>query len=110
MKNAEEYFHILGKSLDKSKLGNMFGWRCYKIGRKPYVFFDENTENGMVFKLEKSEIKNAITDYGAKVFNPGGRGKPMKNWVVVNFKYHDVWEEFLHLSYQYLIEEIENGK
>ena len=110
MKNAEEYFHMLGKSLEKSKPGNMFGWRCYKIGRKPYVFFDENTANGIVFKLGKQEIENVMVHYDAQIFNPGDNGKPMKSWVVLSFEHHHVWEELLHLSYQYLIEEIENGK
>ena len=110
MENAEEYFHILGKSLGKSKPGNMFGWRCYKIGRKPFIFFDENTKNGMVFKLAKHEIENILSDYDAHIFNPGDKGKPMKNWAVVSSEHSHAWDNLLHLSYQYVIDEIENGK
>ena len=110
MKNAEEYFHLLGKSLDGSKPGNMFGWLCYKIGRKPYIFFDMNSGNGMVFKLEKQAIENVMSEFGGQIFNPGDKGKPMKNWVVVDFAHHHIWEELLQMAYQNIIEEIENGK
>lgn len=110
MENAEEYFHLLGKSLDGCRSGNMFGWRCYTIQRKPFIFFDEHTQNGMVFKLKKSEIDRAFVNYDGEIFNPGDKGKPMKNWIVISSRFRHVWDDLLYSSYHYILKEIENGK
>jgi hypothetical protein len=110
MKQPEEYFHLLGKSIKGSKSGNMFGWRCYTLKRKPFIFFDENSRQGMVFKLEKSDIEHALLHYEGRIFNPGEKGKPMKNWVVVDFKFHESWERLLHSSVQMILAELNNDK
>ena len=80
------------------------------IAQLSYIFFDMNSGNGMVFKLEKQAIENVMSEFGGQIFNPGDKGKPMKNWVVVDFAHHHIWEELLQMAYQNIIEEIENGK
>lgn len=61
--------------------GKMFGMPCLKndIG-KAFAGF----HNGwMVFKLEGTEHARALSLEGARLFDPSGRGMPMKEWVEV---------------------------
>ena len=43
-----------------------------------------NAEDAMVFKLEDPEVHTQALELdGAHLFDPGGRGRPFKEWVVV---------------------------
>jgi len=52
------------------------------------------TEDAMVFKLENAATHaEALALDGAHLFDPGGRGRPFKEWVVVPPAFADRWPE-----------------
>ena len=49
----------------------------------------------MVFKLPDPDAHaQALALDGAHLFDPGGKGRPFKEWVVVPFEHADEWESF----------------
>jgi hypothetical protein len=110
MENSFEEYSNIGQKFLEAKSGNMFGWRCFKYKNKPFLFFDENSKNAMVFKLDKDSLFDALNLIGVEIFNPGDKGKPMKNWAVIPYRYLHVWEKFALKSYELILKEIEHGK
>jgi hypothetical protein len=52
------------------------------------------SEDAMVFKLEDPEAHaDALALDGAHLFDPGGRGRPFKEWVVVPAAHAGLWPE-----------------
>ncbi|MGP4024101.1 hypothetical protein [Actinomadura sp. 3N407] len=60
--------------------GKMFGLPCLKYGGKAVVALKDD---GAAFKLGKdtAEHEAALKQDGAELFDPAGRGVPMKDWV-----------------------------
>lgn len=110
MNKAAELYTEIGSSIVDAKASNMFGWKCFKYQNKPFLFFDKNSEQAMVFKLPKDQLIDALDLQGAEIFNPGDKGKPMKNWAVVPFKHSKLWKEFALAAYENIVTEIKNGK
>jgi hypothetical protein len=110
MNKAEQLYTEIGESIKDAKAGNMFGWKCFKIGKKPFLFFDKNSENAMVFKLGKKGINDALSLRGCEIFNPGDKGKPMNNWATVPYEYKEYWKAFALKSYELILRELKNAK
>jgi hypothetical protein len=108
MNSSEIVYNEIGVSFVDAKPSNMFGWKCYKYKNKPFLFFDKNTEEAMVFKLKADEIENILQLPSTSIFNPGDKGKPMKNWVTVPFIHHKIWQELAMASYEYICKEVNN--
>src|SRR5260370_35906313 len=70
---------------EKSK---MFGMATLKIHSKAFCGLYGSE---MVFKLTGEEHKKALAFEGAKLFDPSGMERPMKEWVVVAKKYSGKW-------------------
>jgi hypothetical protein len=102
---AHEFFHDTCQAIPDARRGAMFGWECYKCGNKPFVFFDHNTDEAVAFKLSGEMLGEALALDGAEVFNPGDKGKPMKNWVVVPFLYQKLWEKFALAAFEQVLKE-----
>lgn len=65
------------------ELGQMMGMPAIKAGGKMIGGFSKG-EGAMVFKLPGAGDRDAALALdGAHLFDPGGRGRPMKEWVVV---------------------------
>lgn len=109
MPTAEELYLEIGASTGNAKAGNMFGWRCFKYRNKPFLFFDEHSQQAMVFKLGPDSLAAALSLPGAGVFNPGGKGKPMKNWAVVPVAHSPLWRELALQAYQHIVQEVQDG-
>lgn len=69
----------------------MFGKPCFKINNKAFVCF---FKNAMVFKLTDEAHREALGLDGSQLFDPSGKGRPMKEWVQVPFEHQDRWMEF----------------
>jgi TfoX/Sxy family transcriptional regulator of competence genes len=51
-------------------------------------------KEAMAFKLpDEAERKKALALKGAALFDPGGRGRPFKEWVAVPAEHADRWPE-----------------
>ncbi len=110
MNNAEQRYTTIGESLADAQAGIMFGWQCYTYKRKPFLFFDKNSGQAMVFKLDPDSLIDAMSLSGADIFNPGDKGKPMKNWVVVPLQHHLLWEELALKAFENIMNELAYGK
>ena len=81
---------------EKSK---MFGMPTLKIHSKAFCGLFGNE---MVFKLSGDEHKKALALVGAKLFDPSGMNRPMKEWVVIPIKYSGKWEAMALEAFKYV--------
>jgi hypothetical protein len=75
------------------ELGQMMGMPAIKAGGKMIGGFSRS-EEAMVFKLTNPmERELALALAGAHLFDPSGKGRPMKEWVAVPMAHADRWPE-----------------
>ena len=80
---------LVARNADVS-LGKMMGMPCIKRGGKLIAGFSE--AGAMVFKLpDEQEREQALSLDGAQLFDPSGRGRPMKEWVEVPAAHAAEW-------------------
>jgi hypothetical protein len=78
----------------------MFSMPCLKTSqRKAFAGF---TRDSMVFKLNQPEHARALALAGAHLFDPGGMGRPMKEWVVVPASNAEEWEDLAQAAFHYV--------
>ncbi|HLO91695.1 MAG TPA: hypothetical protein VK172_11070 [Lentimicrobium sp.] len=98
MEDLLQLFLDIGYSLEGSVKSQMFGKECFKINHKAYTCF---YQNNMVFKLTGEAHKAAIALEGAELFDPGGIGRRMKEWVIVPGIHKDLWPAFARAARAY---------
>ena len=77
---------------DFVELSQMMGMPCVKARGKMVAGFSKG-EDAMVFKLsDPAAHAEALALEGAHLFDPGGKGRPFKEWVVVPFAHEPEWE------------------
>jgi len=79
--------------------GKMFGMPCLKNDGKAFAGFYEGT---MAFKLRAPTHTEALTFSGARLFDPSGRGRPMKEWVEVPAEHTSRWLELAQEALHYV--------
>jgi len=99
MTKEETLFNLIGNDIPDSIKGQLFGKTCFKVGKKAYTCFFQNE---MVFKLRGEEHSDALSLDGARLFDPSGKGRPMKEWVQVPYDYKDLWENFALSAFKYV--------
>ncbi|RYZ32239.1 MAG: hypothetical protein EOP49_37820 [Sphingobacteriales bacterium] len=89
MTEAALAYQRIGHGIEGAEESQMFGKPCFKIGGKAFIsFFGDE----MVFKLLGSAHTTAINLDGAKLFDPSGKERPMKEWVQVPFAHATGWK------------------
>jgi hypothetical protein len=85
----DEIVEDLARRYDDVVAAKMMGMPAIKArGKLVGGFF----EGAMVFKLpDEDERDRALGLVGTQLFDPSGRGRPMKEWVQVPFAHVDVW-------------------
>jgi hypothetical protein len=73
----------------------MFGMACLKRGGKAFA---GDYHGAMVFKLRGEAHAQALALAGAHLFDPSGRDRPMKEWVVIPGEHAARWPEFGRLA------------
>lgn len=101
MSEEEKYFEHVGEQTKGSVKSKMFGKPCFKINNKAFVCFFENE---MVFKLGGDHHAEALSLDGAKLFDPSGKNRPMKEWVQLPYLYKDKWQWFAESAMDYVVE------
>lgn len=98
-----EQYQKVSKSLLKkypdAESGKMFGKECLKINGKAFAAFHQNK---MVFKLTDKDHEKALSLKGAKLWDPSGKKKPMKEWVQVPFTHAKSWASFARAAAKYV--------
>jgi hypothetical protein len=78
--------------------GSLFGKPCLKIGTKSYAC---QFRDGLAFKLAPDPRAAALELAGAELFDPSGKGRPMKEWVQVPVKHAEKWPELALRAMEY---------
>ncbi len=98
MTKEHTQYIAIGQKL-KGEESQMFGKPCFKVNGKAFIcFFQEE----MVFKLEGDAHKEAMGLGGAKLFDPSGKGRAMKEWVQLPAKHSARWEYFAKAAMKYV--------
>lgn len=71
--------------------GSLFGMPCIKTNGKAVL---GSFDGGTVFKLFGDTHSEALALKGSALFDPSGKGRPMKDWVVVTDKHQTAWIDF----------------
>ena len=79
--------------------GKWFGKPCLKAGRKVFAAL---WDGDMVFKLAGQAHSEALQVEGAHLFDPRGKGQPMKEWVQVPAARSSTWSWFAELAWGYV--------
>ncbi len=83
---GEEKFAGLVDTFSKTKgveSGQMFGKACLKIGGKAFL---AQQKDDLAFKLTGAHHMVAMKITGAKLWDPSGAGRPMKEWAAIPAK------------------------
>ena len=99
MTQEEALYVEIGNSMPDAEKSQMFGKPCFKISGKAFVCFFQNC---MVFKLSGDSHKQALDMEGAKLFDPTGKGRAMKEWVQVPYVHHSKWLELAKAACEYV--------
>ena len=99
MSDSETEFHKIGDAIDNAVRSQMFGKKCYKINNKAFVCLFQDV---MVFKLPPPHHQDAISLEGAKLFDPSGKGRPMKEWVQLGMEHQAHWGDFARTACAYV--------
>lgn len=101
MTKEEELYLAIGKKLQGAESSQMFGKPCLKINGKAFACFFQQC---MVFKLTGNDYTAALSLAGAQLFDPSGKGHPMKEWVQIPCEYADEWKKYAMVAYAYVKE------
>ena len=79
---VEEYVKLVERLGNGSGVSasQMFGKPCLKINGKAFVAQHKDV---VVFKLTGSSHQKALATKGAELWDPSGKGRPMKEWVAM---------------------------
>ena len=94
MESSKLLFTQIGRAIPDTQLLSMFGYPCYAIERKPFIFFEMRTKEDMIFRLSGEVRDEALSLENAKLFNPAKHRKPMRNWVQIPIQHQALWTYF----------------
>ncbi len=97
---AEALYLAIGEKIKGAIQSQMFGKPCFKINSKAFICFYKNC---MVFKLTDAAHEAALNLVGAELFDPSGKGRPMKAWVQVPFEHAHQWKKLAKLSFDLML-------
>ncbi len=98
MQQLEEIAGRLSPQMDVS-IGKWFGKPCLKVGRKVFAAL---WGDDMAFKLTGEAHSEALQLDGAHLFDPRGKGHPMKEWVQIPSAHSSTWIRFAKLACDYV--------
>ncbi len=102
MANAvDEYAKLITQfcAMEGNVSGQMFGKACIKVNGKAFV---SQHKESLVFKLSGEHHRKALALEGAALWDPSGKGRPMKEWVAVPAMAHEHFKVLAQASYEYV--------
>ena len=79
--------------------GKWFGKPCLKVGGKVFAAL---WGGDMAFKLAGKAHSEALQIKGARLFDPRGKGRPMREWVQIPAAQATTWQRFAELACEYV--------
>lgn len=104
MSIAEDKFAHLTMQFSRMKTvvaGQMFGKRCLKVQGKAFMALHKES---LAFKLSGDAHKKALAVPGATLWDPSGKGRPMKEWVALPSTSLQNAETWAHSALHYVAE------
>jgi hypothetical protein len=99
MSKEQILYEEIGTSIKGAEISQMFGKPALKVKGKAFSCFFENC---MVFKLGGETHAAALQLKGAKLFDPSGKGRAMKEWVQVPFAHKSKWKDLAEAAMAYV--------
>jgi len=103
MSNApHKRFETVAAALTKSSgagTGKMFGMPTLTVDGKAFAGLFKDS---MVFKLGSTDHTRALALRGARLFDPSGHGRPMKQWVEVPPQHATRWSRLARQAIAYV--------
>lgn len=90
MTAAERLYDSIGSNIENATASQMFGWKCFKIGKKAFLSFENDC---MIFKLSPTLVAEAMELAGSYIFCPNKKTL-MKNWVCIPYQHKNKWKLF----------------
>jgi len=79
--------------------GQMFGKACLKLNGKAFL---AQHKDAIVFKLSGASHGKAIALPGALLWDPSGKGRPMKEWVALPSSARPSFAALASAAYDYI--------
>ena len=97
----DEYQKLVHAYADDKNVvaGQMFGKPCLKVGGKAFIAQHKET---IVFKLTGAAHTKALSQAGAVLWDPSGKGRPMKEWVALPSLSSRLFKAFGGNAYDYV--------
>jgi hypothetical protein len=102
MINPETVFDDIAESLSANpniKRGKMFGVPTLWVNGNAFASYFHGT---MAFKLSSADVKKALELQDAKLFDPGGNNRPMREWVQLLAVHRDQWADWADAALSYV--------
>jgi hypothetical protein len=87
--------------------GQMFGKACLKVGGKAFVSLHKEK---VVFKLTGEQHTKALALNEAELWDPSGKGRPMKEWIALPVTESKSFKSFANAALAYVASSSEHGK
>lgn len=103
MSNAVAEFERIVTRLGGSggvEVGQLFGKTCLKMNGKAFVAQHHET---VAFKLTGNEREVAIALDGAALWDPSGKGRPMKEWIALPVAANKHFKEFAKAALAFVV-------
>lgn len=88
-----------GQAIKGAEQSQMFGKPCFKTDGKAFICFFQNE---MVFKLTGEVREKALGLSGSQLFDPSGKGRPMKEWIQVPYAHLAQWAPLAKEALKYV--------
>jgi hypothetical protein len=98
LKEYEKLIASFGEN-DGVSVSQMFGKACLKINDKAFVA--QHLE-AVIFKLSGTDHARALEISGAALWDPSGKGRPMKEWVALPATASKYFDSFAHAALEYV--------
>ncbi len=102
-KSAQATYEKIAGEMESDEGGvaqaKMFGMPSLKVKGKAFAGF---YQDDMVFKLSGDAHAEALSLKGAKLFDPSGRNRPMREWVQVPRAHAKKWRAFAEDALKYV--------
>jgi hypothetical protein len=102
MQEAELEYEKIVKSLadgERIVASQMFGKPCLKVNGKAFVAQHRET---LAFKLTAPQHAQALALEGAALWDPSGKGRPMKEWVALPATAKGKFKTFAKAALEYV--------
>lgn len=99
MTKEEKAYLEAGRNIEGAEESQMFGKPCFKMNGKAFISLFENE---MVFKLTGEAHTSALSLPGARLFDPSGKGRAMKEWVQVPYTHKAKWKTLAESAAAYM--------